>query len=180
MSHFASAEELQHELVAFLTAFLGSEDGARATEAARGLGDSATLVLRTVDPETVVSVDFFGGSVALDAVEGANVEIDLEADALHDVLLDRLDPVQLSRLYETGRLAFSGAARDLAALIMLAGPMQPHYPASLARRGREDLLSTPMPPTKVAWGSPEEALSPRRVIGRRRAWQRPKRSAEAV
>jgi hypothetical protein len=96
------------------------------------------------------------------------------------VLLDRLDPVQLSRLYETGRLAFSGAARDLAALIMLAGPMQPHYPASLARRGREDLLSTPMPPTKVAWGSPEEALSPRRVIGRRRAWQRPKRSAEAV
>jgi hypothetical protein len=63
---------------------------------------------------------------------------------------------------------------------MLAGPMQPHYPASLARRGREDLLNTPMPPAKVAWGSPEDALSPKRVIGRRRQWQRPKRSAEAV
>jgi hypothetical protein len=180
VSHFASGEDLQRELVAFLTAFIGSDDGARAIEAARALGDSATLVLHTVDPEAVLSVDFYAGSVTLDAVADPDVEIQLEADALHDILLNRLDPVQLSRLYETDRLAFSGASRHLAALIMLAGPLQPHYPASLERRGRRDLLDTPMPPTKVAWGSPEEALSPKRVIGRRRPWQRPKRTAEAV
>jgi hypothetical protein len=180
VSHFASADDLQHELVAFLTAFLGSDDGVRAVEAARSLGQSATLVVHTTDPEAVVSVDFFAGSVSLDAREDADVEIQLEADALHDVLMNRLDPVQLSRLYETDRLAFSGASQHLGALIMLAGPMQPHYPVSLARRGRDDLLNTPMPPTKEAWGSPEDALAPKRVIGRRRPWQRPKRTAEAV
>jgi hypothetical protein len=180
VSHFSSGEDLQRELVAFLTEFLGSDDGARAIQAARALGDSATLVVHTVDPDAVVSVDFFSASVSLDAREDADVAIELEADALHDILMNRLDPVQLSRLYETDRLAFSGASEHLGALVMLAGAIQPHYPDSLARRGREDLLNTPMPPTKVAWGSPEEALSPKRVIGRRRPWQRPKKTAEAV
>jgi hypothetical protein len=180
VSHFTSGDDLQRELVAFLTAFLGSDDGARAVEAARALGESATLVVHTIEPEAVVSVDFFAGSVTLDARDDADVEIELPADALHDILMNRLDPVQISRLYETDRLAFSGASKHLGALIMLAGPMQPHYPASLERRGRTDLLNTPLPPSKEAWGSPEEALSPKRVIGRRRPWQRPKRTAEAV
>lgn len=177
MSHFADGEELGRELVAFLTAFLGSEEGARATEAARGLGDQARLTLRTVDPDAVVSVDFYAGSVSLDALADANVEITLEADALHDILLGRLDPVQISRLYETERLTFDGAAVDLAALVLLAGPLQPHYPASLRRRGREDLLDTPAPPAAAVWTSGEEP--PRRVISERRTWQRSRRPATA-
>lgn len=177
MTYFASGEELQRELVAFLAAFFESEDGERAVHAARALGDRGTLLIRTVDPETVVSIDFFSASVSPHAAESRDVEIQVEADALHDILLERLDPVQISRLYETERLLFSGASQNLAALIMLAGALQPHYPASLARRGRNDLLDTPAPPTKIAWGSADEASNPRRVIGWRRPWQRPKRTA---
>jgi len=180
MDAYATGAELQDELVACLTAFLGSEDGARAVESAGALGDSATLMLRTVDPEAVVSMDFFAGTVSREPVADADVKIELEANALHDILLNRLDPVQLSRLYETERLTFSGKSQGLAALIMFAGPLAPHYAASLARRGRDDLLDTPMPATKLVWGMPEEALSPKQVIGKRRAWQRPKRSVEAV
>jgi hypothetical protein len=177
MSYYASSQELEQEIVAFLEGFFASGDGQRAAEQARALGDSAVLVLHLVDPDAVVSVDFFAGTVSLGVVESADVEIEMEADALHDILLDRLDPVQTSRLYETDRVRFSGASEHLAALIVLAGPLAPHYAASLQRRGREDLLATPLPPTKVAWGDPAEALSPRPMIGKRRPWQRPKRAA---
>jgi hypothetical protein len=180
VSHYRTGDELEGELVACLTAFLASEEGARAVASARALGERARLSLRTTEPQAAVSVDFFAGTVATEPAADADVEIELEADALHDILMDRLDPVQLSRLYETERLVFRGPASGLAALIMLAGPLQPHYPASLERRGRTDLLETPAPPTKAVWGMPEEALSPRQVIGRRRAWQRPRRSAEVA
>ena len=180
MSYFASGEEVQHELVAFLTAFLTSEEGEQAMAAARGLGDSAVLVLRTVEPETAVSVDLRSGQVALEAPEDADVELELEADALHDILLDRLDPVQISRLYEEDRVTFRGPPPYLAALVAMAGRLQPHYPASLEDRGRGDLLGTPMPPSAVTWGSPEDALAPKRLIGKRRPWQRPGRRREAA
>jgi hypothetical protein len=176
MSHFADTAELERELVAFLSAFLGSEDGARASEAARALGDQARLVLRISDPDAVVSVDFFEHSVSLDVAANANIEIALEADALHDILLGRMDPVQISRLYETDRLTFSGAATDLAALIVLAGPLQPHYPASLERRGRRDLLGTPFPERQAVWTTGPD-VPPREIISSRRPWQRPKRAA---
>lgn len=179
MSYFADAATLEHELVAFFNAFLGSEDGARANEAARALGDQARLVLRTTDPAAVVSVDFFESSVSLDVAENANIEIALEADILHDILLGRLDPVQVSRMYETDRITFSGAATDLAALIVLAGPLQPHYPASLERRGRTDLLDTPLPERHAVWTTGPN-VAPREIINSRRPWQRPKRAAAST
>jgi hypothetical protein len=179
MSHFADTATLEHELVAFFTAFLGSEDGARAREAARALGDQARLVLRTTDPDAVVSVDFFENSVSLDVAENANIEIVLEADVLHDILLGRMDPVQISRMYETDRLTFRGTATDLAALIVLAGPLQPHYPASLERRGRTDLLDTPLPERHTVWTTGPD-VPPRAIINSRRAWQRPKRAAAST
>jgi hypothetical protein len=180
VSYYASTDDLQRELVAFLTAFLGSDDGARATEAARALEGGATLALRVLDPDADVSVDFASGRVLLGAADDADVEIEIEADALHDILLERLDAVQISRLYETDRVRFRGSPQHLGGLIVLAGPLGPCYRASLAERGRDDLLGTPPPPTKIEWGSPDEALAPKRVIGRRRAWQRPKRTAEAI
>jgi hypothetical protein len=181
VSHYADGEDLEAELVAALTAFVDSGDGARAVQAARAAGDSARLELRLRDPDALVSVDFFAGTVSTEPVEDADVEIEMDADALHDILLDRLDPVQISRLYETGQVRFSGSYQHLGALILLAGPLQPHYPASLERRGRQDLLDTPLPPTRVAWGDPREALgAPRQLIGQRRPWQRPKRRRAAA
>jgi len=179
MSYFADAAELERELVAFLSAFLGSEDGARAAEAARALGEQARLVLRTSDPEAVVSVDFFEHSVSLDVAADPNVEVSLEAVALHDILLGRMDPVQISRLYETDRLTFSGTPVDLAALIVLAGPLQPHYPASLKRRGRGDLLETPLPERQAVWTTGPD-VPPREIINSRRPWQRPRRAAASA
>ena len=177
MSYYATSEDLEQELEAFLTAFLGSGDGAQAAEAARALGDSATLTLHLLDPDAVVSIDFLARTVTPGPVEGADVEIEMEADALHDLLLDRLDVVQISQLYETDRVQFAGGTTQLAALVVVAGPLQPHYAASLERRGRQDLLDTPAPPSPIVWGDPSEAISPRKLIGQRRPWQRPKRTA---
>lgn len=176
MSHYATSTELEQELEAFLEAFLTSDDGARAAEAARALGDSATLTLHLLEPEAVVSVDFLARTVVLEAVEGADVELEMDTDALHDLLLDRLGPVDISRLYETERVRFTGGTTQLAGLVLAAGPLQPWYARSLEARGRQDLLDTPAPETPVVWGDPSEAVSPRRLIGRRRPWQRPKRA----
>jgi hypothetical protein len=180
MSHYAAGDELEAELVAFLETFLASPDGARGAEAARALGESARLVLHLRDPEAVVSVDFLAGTVATEPIEDADVEVDIAADALHDILLDRLDPVQISRLYETDEVRFSGSSRHLAGLIVLAGPLAPHYRASLERRGRQDLLDTPLPPTGIAWADDNDPLSPKPMIGKRRPWQRPKRARAAA
>jgi hypothetical protein len=178
VSAYRDGAELTDALTAFLGDFLASKDGARACEAARALGDSARLTLRTLDPDAEVSVDFFAGTAATGPIDGANVEIELEADDLHDLLLGRLDPVQISRLYETERLTFAGAATDLAALVVLAGALQPHYPASLRRRGRDDLLATPLPERHAVWTMGPDA-APRAVINSRRSWQRSRRSAAA-
>jgi hypothetical protein len=177
VSVFSDAGELEGELLAFLAGFLASEDGRRACEAARPLGDRARLVLRTVDPDVVTTVDFFAAEVSPGATDDANLEIELPADALHDILLGRLDAVQISRLYETDRLLFSGAATDLAALVVLAGALQPHYPASLRRRGRHDLLDTPMPERHTVWTTGPD-VPPKPILTSRRAWQRPRRSAQ--
>jgi hypothetical protein len=177
MRHYATSADLEQELEAFLRAFLESDDGARAAEAARSLVDSATLTLRLLDPEAVVSVDFLARTVVLEPVEGADVEVEMDADALHDLLLDRLGPVEISRLYETDRVRFTGGTTQLGGLVLAAGPLQPYYARSLAARGRDDLLDTPAPDTPVVWGDPSEAISPRKLIGQRRPWQRPKPAA---
>jgi hypothetical protein len=179
MSYFADRQDLEREVVAFATAFLSSDDGFRAREAARASGEPPRVVVHIADPEAVVSVDFFDGSVRPEALPEPSVEIELEADALHDILLGRLDPVQISRLCETGRLSFSGAPTDLAALVVVAGPLQLHYAASLERRGRQDLLATRMPERAVVWTTGPDAPL-REIINERRSWQRRGRAASSV
>lgn len=171
MQYFANGQELHDELAAALDAFFASPDGELARERVRDLADSAILTLHVVEPEATITIDFLAGSVSSAHHADADVEIQLEADALHDVLLERLDPVQISRLYETDLLAFSGEARNLAGLITLAGPLSRFYTESLERRGRDDLLTTPLPETKVAW---LDEGPYREVIGKRRPWQRAK------
>ncbi len=173
MSYFADSRDVNEELAAFLHRFFASPEGAAARERAAAFTDSATLVLHVVDPDVTVAIDFLAGTISAQAPADPDIEIQLEADALHDILLERLDPVQISKLYETDRLVFSGEPRNLAALVMLAGPLQRFYPESLQLRGRDDLLATPMPETKVAW---LDEGPYREVIGRRRPWQRAKRA----
>lgn len=169
MPYFTRAEDLEAELVATAERFLRSDPGPRP--------DVPTLLLRTVDPGVEITIDFANRRAAAGAGEEAGVVLEVEADALHDILLDRLDPVQISRLYETERVSFAGSPEQLAALILAAGRIQLHYGASLRERGRSDLLATPAPPSKVEWGEPERAQSPRPMLNQRRPWQRRKREA---
>ncbi len=81
--------------------------------------------------------------------------------------------MQISRLVETEELVFRGAATNLAALVMIAGPLQPHYLAGLRRRGRQDLIDTPLPDHDQVWTTGPDAPL-KEIINERRSWQRPR------
>lgn len=173
MGFFRDGDELQAELCAFLGDFVASDAAARA---AAETGFEGVLVLRTVNPESAVSLDVSGRRVSSGAVDNGAVELELEADDLHHILLNRLGPVEISRLYETDCVRFAGRPEALGAVALLAGRVQQFYPDSLMRRGRQDLLDTPAPATGDLWdvGGP-----PKEVIGKRRPWQRPTKAASS-
>ncbi len=180
MAFFGGGEEVRDELVAFLTDFVRSDEGGRAADAAREYTDSVVLVLHTVDPSAAVSVDFMAGDVTPTAVADADIELQLEGDQLHNILMHRLGPVEISALIEDERIAYTGDSSKLAGLFMLAGKLQPFYPRSLERRGRRDLMDTPTPPTRRIW-QVEGGYKP--MYGMPRPWQRqksPKRTAPAT
>ena len=91
--------------------------------------------------------------------------------------LERLGPVEISRLLEEGRVHLEGPPPALAALLILAGRLQPHYPATLRERGRDDVLAAPGPEIGVIW---EAEGPPPSLVGQRRPWQRarPSRAAD--
>lgn len=177
MSYFENSAEVQGELEAFLTDFVNSDEGIRAAQAAATSEHGGVLVLRTINPASVVSLDIprrlVAGEVTFDAV----VELEFEADDLHDILLNRLGPVEISQLYETDCVGFAGRPEALGAVAILAGQAQPFYPDSLTRRGRQDLLSTPARPVGVTW---QVSGPPKEIIGKRRPWQREKQTAASV
>jgi hypothetical protein len=178
MSVFRDGAEAETVVLAFLQRYLASDDGA-AVQAQAGLLDAApVLELRLVEPDAVVHVDFGARQAARGAApEEPGAVAEIRADDLHDLLLDRLGPVEISRLGEEGRVRLEGPPQALAALLVLAGRIQPHYPASLAEQGREDLLATPAPEVGVMWGNDDP---PPHLIGVRRQWQRPKGAAAAT
>ena len=100
----------------------------------------------------------------------------LPAADMHDLLLERLGPVEISRLVEEGRLHLTGSPPALCAAVLLCAQLQPHYEASLRERGREHLLETPAPETGVVW---ESAAKPPPVFGVRRPWQ-PRRASRGA
>lgn len=175
MSIFSSEKELQDELSAFVADFVASEDGRQAVQRAQSLSERLTLALRSREPETVLWVDFVQGEVTVAATDQAAVSIDIHADDLHHLMMDRLGPVEISRLSETEQLKVSGAPEALAALVLLAAQAQPYYPNSLSQRGRTDLLDTPAPPSPTVW-SVEGPPPP--LIETRRPWQRAKPASQ--
>jgi hypothetical protein len=178
MTYFADAQDLQTELKAFLEDFVRSPAAERACRVARDDGLGRVLALRTNNPSTAVRLDIVGRRVMTAAEKDtAGVDLELEADDLHDLLLNRLGPVEISQLYETDGVQFAGRPEALAAVAVLAGELQPFYPAGLTKRGRADLLQTPERHTRVFW---EVSGPPKEVIGRRRPWQRPKKTAHPV
>lgn len=176
MSYFRDSKELEGLLIRFLTSFLESAKGDQASKATQALSAPAVLELHLTDPDVTLSLDLHERTLLSGPAEDATVRLSLEASTLHDVLLDRLDPVQISRPFEEERGSISGRPEALAGLIPLVEPLADHYRTSLADQGREDLLATPEPPQAIVWQS-EAPVKP--LIGQRRPWQRPKPASRA-
>lgn len=171
MSAWASADELRADITACLERFAASPEGTAAATVARGLGDGLQVELEFHDPDLVLQLDVANGTVSDGPCADAVVRVSLPASDMHDLLLERLGPVEISRLVEEDRLHLTGSPPALCAAVLLCAQLQPHYEASLRERGREHLLDTPAPETGVVWQS---AVKPPPVFGVRRPWQPPK------
>jgi hypothetical protein len=168
---YRDSDQARVAVTATLRRFLDSEDGARVAEAAGGLGSSAVLELRTVDPDCVVWIDFAGRSLIDEPEEPPAAVAAIEADSLHHLLLDQLGPVEISRLAEENRVALTGPPLVLGALLPVVAAVQPHYRPALEEAGIAELLDTPPPESGEVWVT-DVAAPP--VIGVRRPWQRPR------
>lgn len=164
-----TADELESVLVRFLTDFVDSADGERVSQRVRDLTAEGSFVVRTREPSVEVTVDVLQRTVTRGGAGSAAARAQLHAEDLHNLMLDRLGPVEISRLSEIGRIAIEGEPDTLAALVMIAAVAQPYYPASLERSGRHDLLETPAPPVGGVWHGDGP---PPRLIETRRPWQR--------
>ena len=175
MAYFRDGDELGGLLEAFFRSFLASAEGAHAAEQFRRFEEEdadTTLRLTTVDPRCELLVDFAARTVVRDPAGPARepaVEVVMDADTLHDFWLSRLDPVQIAAAQEAGRIEGRGHPLALAALIPIVGALEPHYRQRLEVGGRDDLLATPLPPTKVVWQKEERRTE--ELIGRGRPWQ---------
>jgi hypothetical protein len=173
MSPWSDADELQEDVTAFVAHFAATPEGAAAAAVAAALGEGLGIELTLYDPDVVLRLDVASGTITRGGWEDAAVRVALPAGDMHDLLLDRLGPVEISRLVEEGRLHLKGSPQVLCAAVAAVARLQPHYEASLRGRGREQLLATPAPVTRAIW---ESAEKPPAMFGVRRPWQAPKRA----
>lgn len=163
MSYFSTADDLSKELVASFELFLATDEGRRAAELADsgfdlgdGLPEEPTVVVVTSRPTTTTTL-VLGKEARVEAgreQDRAQVRMDADADALHDLLMENYDAGQIARAVEENRLSVSGPPWSLDALIVLAGAFAGCYRRSLEQRGRTDLLETPVPAPAGVWEVP--------------------------
>ena len=172
MSPWIDADELQEDVTAFVARFAATPEGVAAAVIAAALGDGLGIELTLYDPDVVLQLDVASGVITRGAWEDAAVRVALPAGDMHDLLLDRLGSIEISRLVEEGRLHLKGSPQALCAAVAAVARLQPHYEASLRERGREHLLATPVPVAREIWQSADR---PPAMFGVRRPWQAPKR-----
>ena len=175
MSPYRSGADLEGELLAFLGRFLDSDDGAQAAAGLAIVEGPAILEITIVEPDAVVHADLKARTVHPGPADDPTARIRITATGFHDLLLDRLGPVEISRLFEEDDLELEGPPMALAGLLMVSDQLSAHYAASLAERGRDDLLDSPAPEIGGIW---ETDVTPPRVFGVRRPWQ-PEKSSRA-
>ena len=177
MTPWTNAAELRSDMGGFLDHYFRSADGDEAASLAGEFNGNPVLEVTLTDPDLVLQIDIATGSVEDGPAEDPAVRLSIGAGDLHDLLLERLGPVEISRLVEEKRLHLVGPPRALAASVLLAARLQPHYGASLSERGREVLSDASEPATAEVWESEEP---PPGLFGVRRPWQRPKGSSQPV
>lgn len=175
MSPYRSSDELEGELVAFLSHFLDSDDGAQAAAGLAMVDGPAVLEIEVTEPDAIVHADLKARTVAIGPAADATARVRITAEGMHDLLLDRLGPVEISRLFEEDDLQLEGPPTALAGLLLVSDRLCAHYAASLTERGRQDLLAAPAPEIGGIW---ETDVTPPRVFGVRRPWQ-PEKSSRA-
>ena len=173
MSPWSDADETAGGRHGVRGALRGDARGRGRGDGRRALGDGLGIELTLHDPDVVLQLDVASGTITRGGWEDAAVRVALPAGDMHDLLLDRLGPVEISRLVEEGRLHLKGSPQVLCAAVAAVARLQPHYEASLRERGREQLLATPAPVTRAIW---ESAEKPPAMFGVRRPWQAPKRA----
>lgn len=175
MSPYRTSDDLATELVAFLERFLASADGAQVAAGLAMIDGPAVLELAVWDPDAIAHVDLKAGVVAVGPAPEPTAAVGITSIGLHNLLLDRLGPVEISRLFEEDDMQLEGPPQALAALLLVAEPLRRHYEESLRERGRDDLLGSEPPEIGGIW---ESAEAPPRVFGIRRPWQ-PEKSSRA-
>lgn len=153
MAYFRDGHDIAAELVAALEAYVSSTEGAAATaQAAREFqaGEEAVVLFETSNPEAAVRLDLRNRTVARGG-GAATVGLRMDADTMHDLMLDRLDGGQIARAFEEGRLAITGPPWALDALVKISQSVSQCWRQSLEARGRQDLLSAPPPPPAGVW-----------------------------
>lgn len=175
MTPWTSAPDLRADITEFLAHYLQSADGVEAVALAAEFNGNPVLEVMLHEPDVVLHVDIAAGFVGDGPADNPAVRLSIRAADLHDLLLERIGPVEISRLVEEKHLHLVGPPRALAASVLLAARLQPHYRASLVERGRDALIDTPAPTAAEIWESDE---IPAPVFGVRRPWQRPKGSSQ--
>ncbi|HWI74851.1 MAG TPA: hypothetical protein VNT55_23015 [Baekduia sp.] len=142
------------ELVAALELFLEDPDGhAAARVAGESIGPGAALSLRTHAPEATLRL-VLGEAPRVERGESgdvAPVEVTIDANTLHDLMVDHLGAGHIARAIELKEIHLDGSPHALDAVIVLAGSLGGCYRRSLEARGRHDLLATPVPPPPGDW-----------------------------
>lgn len=175
MSVYATSADLRAVLREALGRFLTSDGPLRRVAEEAGVETLPVLELHVRDPAIVIHLDVAAGRVLDGPAPHPDAVLDVRADDLHDLLLDRLGPVEISRLVEEGDLHLSGSPAALRAALVLVGEAQPRYAEALRALGRDDLFDTPMPDCGGVW---ERSTPSPRLLLERRPWQ-PRKGASA-
>lgn len=154
MGYFRDGQEVADELVAALELFLTDPDGQAAARAAgASIGTDAVVQLRVRAPEATVRL-VLGDKPRVERGEDDGVppvDLAIDADTLHDLMVDHLGAGHIARAIELGQISVTGSPRSLDAMIVMAGSLGDCYRRSLDARGRHDLLATPVPPPPGDW-----------------------------
>jgi hypothetical protein len=146
VSLFATARELEAELLPALDEFLGSPAGAQAAAAVAELDAGSVLVLRVSDPETAVWVDLAGAQSGIGDRDDAAAHLAVDADSIHHLAMNQLSPAQVARAVEERRLDAGGSFELMLLLLRSLDALGAIWRETLAAHGREDLLAAPAPP----------------------------------
>lgn len=154
MRYFHDGQEVADELVAAIELFLADPEGSAAARAAgASIGPDAVVQLRVRDPDATVRL-VLGDEprVARGEDNGVSpVDLAIEANTLHDLMVEHLGAGYIARAIELGQISVTGSPRSLDAMIIMAGSLGDCYRRSLEARGRHDLLATPVPPPPGDW-----------------------------